>query len=80
MKILIRNGRVIDPASGRDEVAELILGVHDGKPVMLSDVADVRAGIDVPASYVWHGAPAGMAGPKAGIASSVSTPLPKRPP
>ena len=65
--------------AGRDEVAELILGVHDGKPVMLSDVADVRAGIDVPASYVWHGAPAGMAGPKAGIAPALTIAIAKKP-
>ena len=65
--------------ASRDEVAELILGVHDGKPVMLSDVADVRAGIDVPASYVWHGAPAGMAGPKAGIAPALTIAIAKKP-
>ncbi len=64
---------------GRDDVAGLILGVHDGKPVMLSDVADVRAGIDVPASYVWHGAPAGMAGPKAGIAPALTIAIAKKP-
>ena len=63
----------------RDEVAGLILGVHAGKPVMLSDVADVRAGIDVPASYVWHGSPAGKPGPKAGIAPALTIAVAKKP-
>ena len=65
--------------ASRDDVAELILGVHDGKPVMLSDVAEVRAGIDVPASYVWHGTPAGMSGPKAGIAPALTIAIAKKP-
>ena len=65
--------------ASRDDVAGLILGVHAGKPVMLSDVADVRAGIDVPASYVWHGAPAGMAGPEAGIAPALTIAIAKKP-
>ena len=65
--------------ASRDEVAGLILGVHAGKPVMLADVAEVRAGIDVPSSYVWHGAPAGMPGPKAGIAPALTIAIAKKP-
>ncbi len=65
--------------ASRDDVAELILGVHAGKPVMLSDIAEVRAGIDVPASYVWHGAPAGMPGPKAGVAPALTIAIAKKP-
>ncbi|NOT88970.1 MAG: efflux RND transporter permease subunit [Lysobacter sp.] len=65
--------------ASRDEVAELILGVHAGKPVKLADVAEVRAGIDVPSSYVWHGAPAGMPGPKAGIAPALTIAVAKKP-
>jgi multidrug efflux pump subunit AcrB len=63
----------------RDEVAGLILGAHAGKPVMLSDVAEVRAGIDVPSSYVWHGSPAGKPGPKAGIAPALTIAVAKKP-
>ncbi len=37
------------------DVAELVVGVHDGRPVFVSDVAEVRDG-PLPASrYVWHG-------------------------
>ncbi len=40
------------------EVAELVVGVHDGKPVFLSDVASVRDGPLPPSRYVWFGSPA----------------------
>jgi multidrug efflux pump subunit AcrB len=65
--------------ASRDKVAGLILGVHDGKPVMLADVADVRASIDVPSNDVWHGAPACMPGPKAGITPALTIAIAKKP-
>jgi multidrug efflux pump subunit AcrB len=65
--------------ANRDDVAELVLGVQDGKPVRLVDVADIRAGIDVPASFVWHSVPAGQPGPKAGIAPAVTIAIAKKP-
>ena len=37
------------------EVAELVVGVRAGKPVFLSDVAQVRDGAPPPSRYVWHG-------------------------
>lgn len=37
------------------EVAELVVGVSEGRPIRLSDVADVRHGADQPESYVWLG-------------------------
>jgi multidrug efflux pump subunit AcrB len=37
------------------EVGELIVGVTGGKPVFLSDVANVVDGPLVPSHYVWHG-------------------------
>ena len=37
------------------EVGELVVGVAGGKPVFLSDVADVVDGPLVPSHYVWHG-------------------------
>ena len=37
------------------EVGELVVGVAGGKPVFLSDVADVIDGPLVPSRYVWHG-------------------------
>ncbi len=39
----------------RDEVAGLVVGVRDGDPVFLEDVADVAAAPDQAESYVWMG-------------------------
>ncbi|ODU97562.1 MAG: dihydroorotase [Rubrivivax sp. SCN 70-15] len=41
MKILIRNGRVIDPASGRDEIADL--AIASGRIVGIGAVGDFQA-------------------------------------
>ena len=37
------------------EVAQLVVGVRDGKPVFLQDVATVRDGPPPPSEYVWYG-------------------------
>jgi multidrug efflux pump subunit AcrB len=37
-----------------EEVAELVVGVHDGRPVFLRDVATVRDGPPPAGRYVWH--------------------------
>jgi multidrug efflux pump subunit AcrB len=37
------------------DVQDLIVGVHDNKPVYLRDVATVRRGPDQPEQYVWMG-------------------------
>jgi multidrug efflux pump subunit AcrB len=37
------------------EVGELVVGVANGRPVFLSDVANVVDGPLVPSRYVWHG-------------------------
>ncbi len=63
----------------RDDVAGLILGVHGGKPITLADVADVRAGMDVPANYVWHTVPANREGPASGTAPAVTIAIAKKP-
>ena len=63
----------------RDDVAQLVLGMRNGEPVTLADVADVRAGIDAPTNYVWHGAPAGQPGPKAGTAPALTIAIAKKP-
>ena len=39
----------------RDDVAALVVGLHDGKPVFLEDVAEVASLPSEPASYVWFG-------------------------
>jgi len=36
-----------------DQVRDLIVGVHGGKPVYLRDVATIRLGPDQPEQYVW---------------------------
>ncbi|MDZ7937541.1 MAG: efflux RND transporter permease subunit [Rhodoferax sp.] len=36
-----------------DDVADLVVGVHQGKPVFLRDVATVRASAQQPVNYVW---------------------------
>jgi multidrug efflux pump subunit AcrB len=40
----------------RDDVAEVVVAVKNGRPVFLEDVADVRAGPDQPEQYVKFGA------------------------
>jgi multidrug efflux pump subunit AcrB len=52
---------------GRDDVANLVVGVFDGRPVFLEDVARVTAGTDQPEQYVWYatGPAAGQAVPHA---------------
>ncbi len=40
----------------RDDVAEVVVGLKNGRPVYLEDVADVRAGPDQPEQYVKFGA------------------------
>ncbi len=56
------------------DVAELVVGVRDGKPVFLQDVATVRDG-PLPAShYVWHG----VAGKDAGEYPAVTIAVTKK--
>jgi multidrug efflux pump subunit AcrB len=58
---LVQGNRVIqvqtgDFLSNADDVAQLVVGVSNGKPVYLRDVAQVQDGADQPSSYVWLGA------------------------
>ncbi len=57
-EILVQAGDFLSEVS---EVAALIVGVHNGKPVYLSDVADVTRGADQPEQYVWFGTGPGAA-------------------
>jgi len=66
----------------RDEVAQLVVAVHEGRPVYLQDVADVRAGPDQPEQYVTFGAgpAAGLKGVElAGTAPAVTIAVSKKP-
>jgi multidrug efflux pump subunit AcrB len=66
----VADGRSVPVQAGefladRDEVAQLVVAVHQGRPVYLQDVAEVRAGPDQPEQYVSFGA--GPAGATKGI-------------
>jgi multidrug efflux pump subunit AcrB len=49
--------------SSRDEVSNLIVGVFNGRPVYLEDIATVRSGGDQPEQYAWYAT--GPAAPEA---------------
>src|SRR5690554_2207740 len=74
--VQVTSGRFL---ADRNDVAGLVLGVAGGQPVRLEDVATVSDAADVPSSYVWHGAPAGRAGPAAGVAPAVTLVIAKKP-
>ncbi|MBK9606973.1 MAG: efflux RND transporter permease subunit [Betaproteobacteria bacterium] len=57
------------------DLAELVVGVRDGKPVFLRDVAQVRDGALPPARYVWHG----IAGKDGGEFPAVTIAVTKKP-
>jgi multidrug efflux pump subunit AcrB len=61
-----------------DEVAHLVIGLHGGQPVFLSDVAQVRRGADLPSRYEWFGTPPGKAGPATGMAPAVTLAITKK--
>jgi multidrug efflux pump subunit AcrB len=52
-EVLVQTGSFL---SNANEVRQLVIGVSNGKPVFLRDVAEVRDGADQPNSYVWLGA------------------------
>ena len=55
-EILVQTGTFL---TGADDVKQLVVGVAQGRPVFMSDIASVVAGPDQPARYVWHGPGAG---------------------
>ncbi|HVY66267.1 MAG TPA: efflux RND transporter permease subunit [Gammaproteobacteria bacterium] len=55
-----------------DDVAELVVGVRDGRPIYLDDVADVAAGPDQPESYVRFGTGPGAGA--LGLPTDISAP------
>jgi len=66
---IINHNQVIPVQAGRflinaDEVASLIVGVYQDKPVYLSDVAKITEEIDQPKHYVWFGTGAAAAARK----------------
>jgi len=55
-EILVQTGTFL---TGADDVKQLVVGVAQGRPVYMSDIASIVAGPDQPARYVWHGPGAG---------------------
>jgi len=56
-EVLVRTGLYFDSV---EDVANIVVGVVEGRPVYLRDVAEVALGPDEPRRYVWFGA--GQAG------------------
>ncbi|MHB8448846.1 MAG: efflux RND transporter permease subunit, partial [Rudaea sp.] len=61
-----------------DEIGQLVIGLHGGAPVFLSDVARIRQDADLPTHYVWFGTPPGKAGPATGMAPAVTIAITKK--
>jgi multidrug efflux pump subunit AcrB len=55
-EILVQTGTFL---TGVDDVKQLVVGVAQGRPVYMSDIASVIGGPDQPPRYVWHGPGAG---------------------
>ncbi len=85
MDIVTENGEMLVQAgvflSHAGELGELVVGVFNGKPVYLRDVAHISEGPDTPRSYVSIGAGphAGMALKRIGDAPAVTIAVAKKP-
>jgi len=85
--VVVNENRSIPVTAGTflgnaDDVAELVVGVRDGKAIYLDDVAEVSAGPDQPEQYVRFGtgAAAGTIGLQPGvIAPAVTLAIAKKP-
>ena len=62
-EVLVQTGTYLESAK---DVKQLVVGVADGKPVFMSDVATIEDGPDHPTRYVWHGVGPGAAAGEAG--------------
>lgn len=51
-EVLVQTGTYLESAY---DVKRLVVGVHEGKPVFMADVAQVIDGADQPSRYVWFG-------------------------
>jgi len=70
--VAIESGPFLESAN---DVAALVVGVHQGKPVFLEDVARVEDGPLPAERYVWHGVP----GPEGGEFPAVTLSVTKKP-
>jgi multidrug efflux pump subunit AcrB len=55
-EVVVETNNYLESAA---DVAGLVVGAHDGRPVVLGDVAEVRDGPMPPARYVWTGSARG---------------------
>ena len=62
-----------------EEVADLVVGVHDGAPVFLSDVAEVAMGAGEPERYVTHGGGPATASADAARYPAITVAVSKKP-
>jgi multidrug efflux pump subunit AcrB len=68
--------------AGREDVANLVVGVYQGRPVYLRDVASVAMQPDSPDSYVWFGTGQGASArslPQVPYAPAVTLAIAKKP-
>ena len=65
--------------SSTGDVADLVIGLSGDQPIRLSDVARVGQNLEPATQTVWHGAPPGRSGPKAGTAPAVTLAIAKKP-
>lgn len=61
------------------QVRELVVGLRDGRPLMLSDVATIRGGADLPVHYAWHAVPAGGGDATLDLQPAVTIAIAKQP-
>ncbi|KFL35811.1 efflux RND transporter permease subunit [Arenimonas donghaensis] len=61
------------------QVAELVIGLRDGRPLYLSDVAAIHRGADLPSQYAWYTAPESRLRPGGGVAPAVTIAVAKKP-
>ncbi|MEY2685621.1 MAG: Efflux pump rane transporter BepE [Pseudomonadota bacterium] len=62
-----------------DDVGDIVVGVHDGRPVYLREVARIEAGAQLPERYVWFTPGAGSGSAAAGNHPAVTITVTKKP-
>jgi multidrug efflux pump subunit AcrB len=75
-EVLIETGQYVASAA---DVAALVVGVEDGRPIYLRDVARIVDGPDQPSRYVWTGFGPAAAGPSSGEQPAVTIAVSKKP-